>query len=397
MVYLTGNIHDLSKISCGKFEIDRFPMNIEKEIKKVKQIERELVRLKGIKLHCMVLKPLPRYVYGDPIRFEQILINLLGNSIKFTHQYVAVLLNWVNDLNEIADEEHFLPPEDSFNEKKHKKNAFTDSENFYDTLNTHLTDTFENIDYGAIENQMQKYKRTGVLAKRNKSYTEPNNTIPMHLHNIEVLNEDKDESEAVKDSIRDSGLLVVDIIDTGIGMSSERIQKLSQLFSQANKSIRKQFGGTGLGLWITEQLVTVMNGFIEVKSEVKCGSKFRVTIPFSIYTAEELHSENCDHSNDLPFTSNYIRTEQKIIFRGKGKLLKEMKLLVLEDDSVPDDKKLEQLYKLIARDKCEVTWCSYSNIAGKRKLDITSFDVILVIASAVTISTKAIIKNYSNA
>jgi len=391
MLYLIGNIHDISKISCGKFEIDRFPMNIVKEVKKVKKIERELVKLKGIKLYSKIIKPLPHYVYGDPMRFEQILINLLSNSIKFTNKgYVAILLNWVNNLDEIVDEEPFPPPEDFFNKEK-KRNSIFDAENFHDT--------FEYIEHGTIEYQMQKYKRIGVLGKNNKNLLESNSETTTNLKSIEALARPKDQSkyeakgETVKDCIKDSGLLVLDIIDTGIGISSEGVQKLFQPFSQANKDIRKQFGGTGLGLWITKELVTAMNGFIEVNSEVRRGSRFRIIIPFTICTAEDLQSDsdNYDQTNGLPFNSNYIRTGKKIIFKGKGKLLNEMKLLVLEDDSVPDNKKLEQFYKLIARDKCEVTYCSYAGVTENCKFDITSVDVIFAIASTVTVSTKVVI------
>jgi hypothetical protein len=188
----------------------------------------------------------------------------------------------------------------------------------------------------------------------------------------------------------------VDIIDTGIGITPEGIRKLFQPLSQANKDIRKQFGGTGLGLWITKKLVTAMNGYIEVKSKIKSGSRFRVTIPFTICTSEDL--QNDSESSEIrierqyPFPIQHIRSGQKIICKGKGKMLKEMKLLVLEDNIVPDDRKLEQLYKLLIRDKCEAAYSSYVDTIERKKIDLALYDVIFVIASTITATTKTVIK-----
>jgi CheY-like chemotaxis protein len=69
-----------------------------------------------------------------------------------------------------------------------------------------------------------------------------------------------------------------EVHDTGIGMSPTNLQGLFQAFSQADTSTTRKYGGTGLGLTITKQLVELMNGHIEVRSELGQGSCFSFEI-----------------------------------------------------------------------------------------------------------------------
>lgn len=75
--------------------------------------------------------------------------------------------------------------------------------------------------------------------------------------------------------------LSIKISDTGIGMEPEHLKKLFQKFNQADLSISRKFGGTGLGMVITKQLLDLMNGNISVKSEKGVGTEVRVTINFA--------------------------------------------------------------------------------------------------------------------
>lgn len=72
--------------------------------------------------------------------------------------------------------------------------------------------------------------------------------------------------------------LQFDITDTGIGMNDEQVARLFHAFSQADPSISRQYGGTGLGLVITKGLIEAMRGDIRVTSEEGHGSTFSFTI-----------------------------------------------------------------------------------------------------------------------
>ena len=76
----------------------------------------------------------------------------------------------------------------------------------------------------------------------------------------------------------DQGLLFC-IQDTGIGMSSSQLKLIFECFSQADNSISRRFGGTGLGLSLSQQLAAMMGGYISVQSEFKKGSEFSFYLP----------------------------------------------------------------------------------------------------------------------
>src|SRR6185437_16208446 len=68
--------------------------------------------------------------------------------------------------------------------------------------------------------------------------------------------------------------LLFAVTDTGIGIPNEKQKLIFEAFSQADNSSTRQFGGTGLGLTISSQLIDLMNGSIWVDSELEHGSTF---------------------------------------------------------------------------------------------------------------------------
>ena len=81
--------------------------------------------------------------------------------------------------------------------------------------------------------------------------------------------------------------LAFSVIDTGIGMTNEQLQHLFNAFTQADGSITRKYGGTGLGLVISKSLVELMGGGIDVTSEVGNGTTIWVNLPCEMISSEK--------------------------------------------------------------------------------------------------------------
>ena len=89
-------------------------------------------------------------------------------------------------------------------------------------------------------------------------------------------------SEASTNPVPNPNHLRIAVIDTGIGISAENIQKLFQPFIQVDSALNRQYNGTGLGLALVRKLVELHGGTVELTSEVGVGSCFAIKLPFNI-------------------------------------------------------------------------------------------------------------------
>lgn len=199
---LINDLLDFSKIQSGQLQIDQSEFNLEKIFHDVIQISRFHGIAKSLKFIYYIDERIHFQLLGDPHRLQQILVNLVGNAVKFTKSgkiYVS---------------------------------AFLDSET--------------------------------------------------------------DEGFRIYFSVR----------DTGIGITKEAQQTIFESFVQADTSTTRVYGGTGIGLPISNRLVELMGGEkISVESEVGLGSTFSFILPFK----KGLAINSVDDLEELEFDSPQIK------------------------------------------------------------------------------------------
>jgi hypothetical protein len=178
---LINDILDISKIEKGRLILERVPFAPAETGHDVMRLLGPRAAEKNIELRFEAQLAGPLLVAGDPLRFRQILLNLVDNAIKFTPSgSVTLLIRWT------APTEHAGP-----------------------------------------------------------------------------------------------GQLAVNVRDTGIGIPPETVSRLFQMFSQADTSTTRRYGGTGLGLVISQRLVALMGGTIAATSTPGEGSEFSFTLPMA--------------------------------------------------------------------------------------------------------------------
>ncbi len=161
-----------------------------------------------------------------------------------------------------------------------------------------------------------------------------------------LLNSDrKNPNNSLKESDQEEILpyISVTVSDTGIGIPEAKLDRIFESFEQADGSTAREYGGTGLGLAVTKQLVELHGGSISVESQVNIGSSFTFTLPVS----EEEETLTLNHSSVFVHQSSVINLDDFIQSKNQLKLNKSIKnsshkssrvnqfhILIVDDDPV---------------------------------------------------------------
>jgi PAS domain S-box-containing protein len=189
LLLLIDDVLDVSKIEAGSIELEDASFNLITTVEDVVEMMAVKAYNKGIELPCRISPEVPEFVVGDQTRLKQILINLVGNAVKFTESgqvLVQVVLG------------------------------------------------------SSIDDQLQ---------------------------------------------------ILFEVSDTGIGIAEEKQDDIFASFTQEDASSTRKYGGTGLGLTISKQLVELMGGEIWLESTAGEGSTFYFTLSFSQSSQRKLEAK----------------------------------------------------------------------------------------------------------
>lgn len=146
------------------------------------------------------------------------------------------------------------------------------------------------------------------------------------------------------------------IIDTGIGISEESLEKIFDSFSQASSDTTRKFGGTGLGLTISKQLIELQGGTIQVKSVIGKGTSFIFTIPYPI--GDKAFERKSDNQEDV-----------------NGTDLQGIRVLLVEDNPFNQMVATDTLSDLIPDLEIEI---AENGLIAVEKVNASHYDVVLM-------------------
>ena len=173
---------------------------------------------------------------------------------------------------------------------------------------------------------------------------------------LHITNESLDSEQAE---------LRIAVHDTGIGISEEQQTQLFQPFKQGDGSITRRYGGTGLGLVISQRLVNMMGGEISVSSRLGVGSSFTLSLCMKTSSEPGLPNENTANIQQNIYAGDYI--DQASHF------LNQLNILVVDDNQLN-----LKLATTLLNDEGAHTTASTSGRDAIQQLKQHSFDVILM-------------------
>ena len=257
LLKLINEVLEYSKMSSGNTNFESVDFNLHSLLKDVMFLCETLIVDRKIELLIDIDENVPKIVKGDPSKLSQVLLNLLGNSVKFVERGFIKL-------------EVFT---------KHRKN----------------NDFF--IEFS--------------------------------------------------------------VADTGIGISQDKIDSIFDGYTQAEENTANKYGGTGLGLTITKEIVDKLNGEIEIDSTVNSGTTVRFRMPYSLGTKQTSPSKKLKKSKNSK----------------DSKLLAGTEILVFEDNKMNQHLIVEQLTQYGCTVHADIDLDKGLYLLSSRKIDLILMDL----------------------
>lgn len=126
--------------------------------------------------------------------------------------------------------------------------------------------------------------------------------------------------------------LAITISDTGIGIGEDKFERIFESFEQVEGSTAREYGGTGLGLAVTKQLVELHGGKISVKSQLEKGSQFTFTLPVSLGKIENKLPVDAIKPQVITALAEISIATNSLQLKTKNK--QHIKVLIVDDDPI---------------------------------------------------------------
>jgi len=307
LVVILNDVLDLSKIEAGKLEIESIPMNPHLVIENVIQILKYKAEEKGLKLSYKMDAAVPTLIIGDPTRLNQVLINLVGNAIKFTEKGSVDISVQVKN-----ERLHFQVKDTGIGISKHEQeNVFGAFEQAKDSTARHFGGTGLGL---SISEQLVALQKGKIWLKSTEGvgssfYVE----LPLVIASADAVGADLISEEKLKTMASAlNGIRILIAEDNPFNQMIARddlsyyIQGVSIKIVENGVKAVKEFNTATYDLILMDVQMPEMNGFEATKKirEIETVEKRESAIPIIAMTASLLKTEidNCYNAG----MDNYI-------------------------------------------------------------------------------------------
>ena len=285
---LVSNTLDVAKIQADRLELSYSHANFEDVVKRAFLINSECLKTKNIFAKAFIDSRVPKNLWIDSGRMLQIMMNLMSNALKFTPRggQIRVDVLWCK---EEETYQNLLEPVEDDLFRDTSTTCFLPSIPTINCLqgNPSLENVDESVcEFSIDEEQVHHQNLSRLLSfpsfERTRSKRR-SSTILYSSDHCQIQTIDLEASSPKgqfhNENPHESGFLKIQFSDTGCGIPKDCLPKLFEMYFQADYTVSSNCGGTGLGLWICQQLCHKMQGDITVYSQLDVGTKFVFYVP----------------------------------------------------------------------------------------------------------------------